>query len=270
MSIKREFAYAEGRCLSYADFGDPAGYPILAQHGLIASIDDGGLFDRLLRAEARLICVARPGYGESSPAVLDSYAGWADIVSPLIDELGLTQFDVLGTSSGAPYSYALGYRFPDKVRNIYIFSGVPALYDAEVLARWPYPPTTGMSIAELQDLAHELFFSNLAAADLAHIDIRDSTANNAFGVAQDLRLRFRPWGFSLSDVREKVYLRHSRQDGDVPFETAVRTAELLPNCELEIMETGPHFSNEALDEFIRDTIVAGSGSLHHRRQNDGS
>jgi len=40
----------------------------------------------------------------------------------------------------------------------------------------------------------------------------------------------------------------------VPFRTAVRTAELLPNCELELAETGPHFSNEVLDDFIRTTI----------------
>jgi hypothetical protein len=37
---------------------------------LIASITDHHLFDRLLAAGIRLICIARPGYGESSPYVM--------------------------------------------------------------------------------------------------------------------------------------------------------------------------------------------------------
>ncbi len=253
--MKQTVTYENGRCLSYAEYGDKAGYPILIQHGLIASIDDYELFDRLIRARAHLVCMARPGYGESTPYLMDSFAEWADIVSPLIGELGLTQFDILGMSSGAPYSYALGHKFPDKARNVYIFSGIPALYDESVLAHWPYEVARDNTIADMENLAHRLFFSNLTRDDLGKDDIRDSMMHNGFGVAQDLRLRSLPWGFSLSDVREKVYMRHSKCDESVPFNTAVRTAELLPNCELELLETGPHFSSEALDDFIRETIV---------------
>ena len=65
-------------------------------------------------------------------------AEWGEIVSILVDELKLSHFDILGMSSGAPYSYSIGYKLPDKVRNIFIFSGIPALYDDSVLAVWPY------------------------------------------------------------------------------------------------------------------------------------
>ena len=253
--MKQKVRYKDGHCLAYAEYGDQGGFPILIQHGLIASIDDYELFDRLIHARARLVCIARPGYGESSPYVMDSLAEWADIVWPLIRELGLTQFDILGMSSGAPYSYALGCRFPDRVRNLYIFSGTPALYDEVVLSAWPYEIARDKTMAEMEDLAHRLFFSNLTRDDLEKKDVRDSMMNNGFGVAQDLRLRSLPWGFALSDLREKVYMRHSQCDEAVPFKTAVRTAELLPNCELELTETGPHFSNAALDDFIRETIV---------------
>jgi len=253
--MKQQIRYKNGHILSYAEYGDRDGYPILVQHGLIASIDDHQLFDRLIRANVRLICIARPGYGGSSPYVLESFAEWADIVSHLIRELNLTQFDLLGMSSGAPYSYSIGYGFPDKVRNIYIFSGIPALYDGMVLSHWPYKPIHKKSMAELEDLAHELFFSNLTADELENSDLRDSMMNNAFGVAQDLKLRFIDWGFSLSDIQEKVYIRHSKCDDSVPFQTAARTAEILPNCELELTETGPHFSAEALDDFIQKTVM---------------
>jgi pimeloyl-ACP methyl ester carboxylesterase len=186
---------------------------------------------------------------------MNSFAEWADIVALLIQELGISQFDVLGMSSGAPYSYSIGYRFPDRVGNIFIFSGIPALYDDVVLSYWPYEIARNKSMTDMEILAHELFFSNLTEDDLKRNDIRDSLMNNAFGVAQDLKLRSMDWGFLLSDVKEKVFMRHSKSDEAVPFNTAIRTSELLPTCQLELLETGPHFSIEALDNFIEKTVV---------------
>lgn len=242
--------------LSYAEYGNKNGYPILIQHGLIASINDYSIFNRLIELEARLICIARPGYGESPPYVMHNIAEWADIVSILIDELKLSHFDILGMSSGAPYSYSLGYRFPDKVRNIYIFSGIPALYDEDVLSFWPYEMKKNSSIAEMEKLAYELFFSNLSKEDLTKNDIKDSMMNNCFGIAQDLKLRCMDWGFNLSDVKEMVYMRHSKSDNAVPFITAEMTSKLLPNCRFDIKENDVHFSDEALDDFIKNIIAA--------------
>jgi len=253
--MKQTLTYKNGLRLSYAEYGDRNGHPILVQHGLIASIDDYDLFDRLIQVRARLICISRPGYGESSPYVMNSFAEWADIVALLIQELGISQFDVLGMSSGAPYSYSIGYRFPDRVGNIFIFSGIPALYDDVVLSYWPYEIARNKSMTDMEILAHELFFSNLTEDDLKRNDIRDSLMNNAFGVAQDLKLRSMDWGFLLSDVKEKVFMRHSKSDEAVPFNTAIRTSKLLPTCQLELVETGPHFSIEALDNFIEKTVV---------------
>ncbi len=241
--------------LSYIDTGEPSGYPVLIQHGLIASIADVDLFDRLIRNHARIISIARPGYGESTPYEMRSYAAWGEIAAPLVRELGLAHFDILGMSSGAPYSYALGAFFPEKVRNIYIFSGMPALFDEKVLADWPYPPLRSQSLAELENLAQQLFFQNLSAGDLQRSDIRDSMRNHYFGVAQDLKLRFMDWGFNLSDIKARVFMRHSKTDDSVPYQTATRTTQLLPHCNLELTETGPHFSKEALDDFIERTMV---------------
>jgi len=254
--MKRSAKYTNAYSVSYAEYGAENGYPILINHGLIASIDDDHLFERLIQLGARLVCVARPGYGESSPYVMKNIAEWADIISVLVDHLNLTRFDVLGMSSGAPYSYALGYKFPDKVRNIYIFSGIPALYDDEVVAHWPYEVTKKASIAELEKLAYQLFFSSLSDEDRERSDVKDSMANNCFGIAQDLKLRSMDWGFRLADVNKNVYMQHSRSDDAVPFITALLTSKLLPNCRVEIKEHGEHFSKDALDDFIRSVIAA--------------
>jgi pimeloyl-ACP methyl ester carboxylesterase len=247
--------YKYGQTLAAAEYGDKNGFPILIQHGLIASIRDGGLFGRLMELGARLICPARPGYGESTPYEMDSLAEWGEITGTLVGELGLGEFDILGMSSGAPYSYAIGYTQPEKVRNIFILSGTPALYDELVLAHWPYPVNRTASLAEMELMAQELFFSGVREADLDRNDIRDSMRNRGFGVAQDLRLRGRDWGFRLEEVRSKVFMRHSKRDEAVPFVTAELTAKLLPNCTFVAREDDEHFSEAVLDDFIR-TVMA--------------
>ena len=246
--MKNIALYKNNYSLSYAEFGDRNGYPILIQHGLIATIDDLYLFQRLIEAGARLICMARPGYGELSPYIMKNIGEWGEIVAFLVDELKLSHFDVLGMSSGAPYSYAIGYRFPEKVRNIYILSGIPALYDGEIQSHWPYPVNKHATIAEMQKLAHELFFSNYPEEDLEKHDIKDSMMNHCFGIAQDLKIRCLDWGFRLSDVTANVYMRHSKTDNVI---TAELTAKLLPNCALEIRENDAHFSVEILDDSLK-------------------
>jgi pimeloyl-ACP methyl ester carboxylesterase len=259
--LKQTFTYKNSFHLSYVDIGDKKGYPVLIQHGLIASIDDYDLFERLIEQGVRLICVARPGYGGSDPCLLDSYAEWANIVSCLVQELHLVQFDILGLSSGAPYGYSIGYKISEKVGSIFILSGVPALYDDVVLSEWPYEPIHDLSMPAMENLARQLFFSNLSEEDLRRNDIRDSLMHHGFGVAQDLRLRFMDWGFHLSDVKRKVFMQHSKSDDSIPFRTAVRTAELLPNCHLELVESALHFSKDVLDKFIDKTMVPHMGSL---------
>lgn len=252
--MKQAVRYKDGNTLSYSEYGDRNGDPILVQHGMIASISDYHLFDQLIASGRRVICIARPGYGESSPYRMENLAEWGEIVSVLVDALKLSQFDVLGMSSGAPYSYAIGYKIPDKVRNIFIFSGIPALYDEKIIGFWPYPVQKNASMAEMEKVAREVFFSSVTKQDLSRNDIKDSIMNDCFGVAQDLRLRGMDWGFTLSEVRASVYMEHSRTDRGVPLITAEMTAKLLPNCQLELRD-GEHFSEGTLDRFIRNTIL---------------
>jgi pimeloyl-ACP methyl ester carboxylesterase len=253
--MTHKIAITNETCIAYADYGDKQGYPILIQHGLIASIDEVELFQGLLDLGTRLICMARPGYGASSPYELRNIAGWGELVSVLVDNLELPQFDILGLSSGAPYSYAAGFRFPDQVRNIFILSGIPALYDEKILSYWPYPDNKNASLAEMQALAYELFFFGLSEDELVKPALRDSMMNHCFGIAQDLQLRSMDWGFRLSEVRVPVTMQHCKADPAVPFITAELTARLLPNCKFEGKEEGAHFSYEILDDFIRTRMA---------------
>ncbi len=253
--MKESVPCLENHSIAFAQYGNRKGYPILVQHGLIASIEDGSLFQRLVELGANVVCAARPGYGDSAPVPMAQILEWADMIAPILGMFELEQFDVLGISSGAPYSYALGYRFPNRVRNIYILSGIPALYDARVVSHWQYPINKNADLEGLQQLAHELCFAKLTEQDLARRDIRDSMRYHCFGIAQDWKIRCLDWGFSLGQVTPHVSMRHSQQDGAVPFVTAEMTAGMLPNCTFAAVEGEIHFSEQLLNELIDEVIA---------------
>ncbi|WP_029905341.1 alpha/beta fold hydrolase [Prevotella sp. 10(H)] len=241
--------------LSYLEYGNPSGFPIIVQHGMIASIKDDSLFTDCLKKRARIICVARPGYGQSSPIFLDNYKEWGEIIYSLAKELSLEKFDILSSSAGSPYGYAIGITCPDLVRNIYVYSGIPALYNENVQSKWPYPIIKDISQQEAEKIAFDMFFANMPE-EMAHIPyIEDSIKNNCFGVGQELRIRFEDWGFDLSDIKAKVYMQHCKQDEIVPFETAEITARLLSDCHLNLVDEGSHFSVESYQDFIEETVV---------------
>lgn len=106
----------------------------------------------------------------------------------------------------------------------------------------------------MQKVAKEVFFSNITEDDLLREEIKDSMANDCFGIAQDLRLRCMEWGFVLPEVKSTVYMEHSKTDPDVPFVTAEMTVKMIPNSQLKVRD-GEHFSQETLDQFIRDIIL---------------
>ena len=249
-----KFAYAENSVIAYNDFGVKNGFPVLVQHGSMASIKDTGLLESLSSC-ARVICIARPGYGDSSPYILNNYLDYGTIIAKLIDELGIAKFDILSSSAGAPYGYAIARACSDKTRNIYVFSGTPALYDEEVRKKWPFSQADELTIEEAQKIAYEVFFSNFSEEDKKRDDVKDSMANNCFGEAQNLRIRFKDWGFKLSEIKSKVYMQHSKNDEVLPYIMAVRTAELLPNCELDLLEEGRHFTNDQYEAFIQKTVM---------------
>jgi len=251
--IKR-FKYNGENVLAYNDLGNGNGFPILVQHGTMASIKDTGFFDNLGQI-ARIICIARPGYGESSPYVLHNLLEYGEIIAKLVKDLGISKFDVLASSAGALYGYAIAKACSDKTRNIYVYSGTPALYDSEVQIKWPFPISREITVEDSQKIAFEVFFSHFTEQEKEQDYIKDSMANNCFGEGQNLRLRFKDWGFNLSEIKVKVYMQHSKKDEVIPYLMAERTAKLLCDCEFELLEEGGHFTVEGYESFIQNTVI---------------
>src|SRR6266496_2748375 len=94
-SAVRAIRLRDGRSLAYAEWGDPAGRPVLHFHGIPGSRferhADDGLYARL---GLRYITIDRPGYGRSDPKPGRTFLDWAADVEQLADALEIDRFHI--------------------------------------------------------------------------------------------------------------------------------------------------------------------------------
>ncbi|UNI19594.1 hypothetical protein JDV02_005774 [Purpureocillium takamizusanense] len=117
----------DGRTLGFAEYGNPAGAPILYFHGFPSSrLEAQPVASMLSHLGVRLIALDRPGFGLSSPQPGRRIIDWADDVRSFAGGNGLDRFAVLGTSGGGPYALACAYALPRKmVAGVGLFASGP-------------------------------------------------------------------------------------------------------------------------------------------------
>ncbi|KAM0745670.1 alpha/beta-hydrolase [Meredithblackwellia eburnea MCA 4105] len=109
----------QGLNVSYADVGSPTGHPVVVFLGLGCVRYLIALYDEMAEAFGlRLICLDRWGLGRTSEVSDDKrgFLEWANIVSEVVEELGLRQYSILAHSAGGPYALASSLRSPQRVR----------------------------------------------------------------------------------------------------------------------------------------------------------
>jgi pimeloyl-ACP methyl ester carboxylesterase len=105
-----------GRTLAYAEWGDPAGKPVLLLHRSPGS----RLFDPGPDATAgvRLITVDRPGYGGTDPVAEPSFSAVAGDLSALAVALGLKEVALMGWSGGGQFALASVPALADRLASL--------------------------------------------------------------------------------------------------------------------------------------------------------
>ncbi|HEV2236336.1 MAG TPA: alpha/beta hydrolase, partial [Ktedonobacterales bacterium] len=118
----------DGRWLGYAEYGDPAGLPIIALHGNPGSRLTRFPDDSVARAQgARIIAVERPGFGLSTFQSHRRLVDFAADVAALADALGVARFAVMGGSGGGPYAAACAWALPARVTRLALLSSMAPL-----------------------------------------------------------------------------------------------------------------------------------------------
>jgi len=257
-----DFALPDGRVLGWAEYGDPAGAPVVYLHGTPGS--------RLSRPAdtaldgVRLITLDRPGYGRSTSVRRPSLLGVADDIAVLMTSLGVERFGVAGFSGGAPYAVACGARFSHRLTGVVAagFTGpdreLGTIRGRERLHVWALRTVPGFGrryvtraagwYAEDPVLRHRQLLAGGKDRWMSPDEDsnREGARQGAAGLVNDwLATDIRSWGFRLRDVPCRVLVWAGRHDPGRAVPDAPLIAARLPNAEMRISEDAGHTPSPA-------------------------
>lgn len=268
----RQATLRDGRRLTYAEAGDPAGSPVVFCHGWMASRLVRHPDDDLTRSlGVRLICVDRPGMGGSDPTMDGSFPGVAGDLEQLIDQLELDRVAVVGHSGGGPFALALAHRLGPRVTAAAVASGF-APFDrpdpyrgmnprmrgfVRLLRRAPWLAgvflrgAPGRFRRDPQKAFAEQFrplcesderaLADPAARAVVLDAAVEALAAGSQGVAAEARWLFtRPWGFPPAEVGCHVDLWYGDADTLVPLDMGRHLDGVLPDSRLTVLPGEGH------------------------------
>jgi pimeloyl-ACP methyl ester carboxylesterase len=267
----RQITLQDGRALSFAEYGNPRGEPILYFHGLPGSRLDAQLTEPVAsRLGVRVIAVDRPGFGRSDFKPDRTIGEWPHDVTQLADALDLDRFAVMGVSGGGPYAAACAHKIPERLSSVGIICGMgpleaPGAKDgmtrfcrACLFVSEHVPqllrPFCALITRALGDTPHGFHLggeaSPLDRETLERAEINqilgdsfcEAVRDGARGAAWDLALLGRRWDFRLQDISTQVHLWHGELDDTVPLAMGRYQAAAIPNCEAHFYPGDGHFS----------------------------
>jgi pimeloyl-ACP methyl ester carboxylesterase len=245
--------------------------PVLFCHGLadsrLSAYQLAAVADRL---GLRICAPDRPGIGRTDPRYLHRLADWVDDAALVLDALGADTVALLGVSGGGPFAAACAAGLAGRVRSLTLISplgspgwptrGMAAGERVSLEIARQVPAFGGWFLGRLAALAQysPQLFLRLALSELPGVDrqaleqpdMRDPFLANyleAFrrgsgGVAQDLRVLTRPWGFQLSAIQVPTWIHHGDADTTVPVQHAELFAAAIPGAQLRLHPGQGHFS----------------------------
>lgn len=251
--------------------GEPAATPVLFCHGLADSrLAAHRLASAAVEAGLRVIAPDRPGVGGTSPRRLDRVVDWVEDAAEVLDTLDIGPAQLLGISGGGAFAAACAARMPDRFTGLVLVAPLgPPEWPTDGMEPWQRrslrlgvraPDFGGWVLDRMGRLARRdpgLYFRVITAhmpdADrraLREDEVRQDYLLNyveAFrqgprGVAQDLRLLTRPWGFEPREITLPTVIHHGSADTTVPLQHARWYADAIPGARLEVHPGHGHFS----------------------------
>jgi pimeloyl-ACP methyl ester carboxylesterase/DNA-binding CsgD family transcriptional regulator len=260
------------RRIAYLEMGDPNGLPVFMMHKLAGSRHLRPTDESTLQREAiRLIIPERPGNGDSDPSEAPSFRSWTKDLVALAGHLKIERFAVIGHSAGTPYALATAHALPERVLALSIVAGMPPFrtlddirdYAAEfhaALIVGKYAPLLLPSLlrivrnainknpyryiertlreaaaADKTVFGDPMFRARYAASLLAGVAWGD------LGMAREVLLLSKDWGFDLAEVKTPCVFWHGEMDRLVAVAGARRLVSELPDAELRLISQAGHY-----------------------------
>jgi len=284
----RHHVTRDGRRLAFAEYGEPAGSPVIYCHGFPGSRLEARFADHPARQLGiRLIAPDRPGFGRSDFLPGRRLADWPGDMTELADHLALPTFDVLGVSGGAPYAIACGQALDNRVGRIALVCGLGEFVNEDSsdgmnaaaaaairlqmrwprLGHWSYRHLIGPALRRHPERVFRILLGHATPADhevLSDPGVRSMVVTSfveAFrqgsrGPAHEIRLITRAWDIDPRLVDQAVSLWHGQDDRTVPIAMGRRHAALLPRVSAHYLPDEGHFSLifRHMREILRDLV----------------
>jgi esterase len=128
---KSKVLTVNGLCLHYLDWGNAGAPPVICVHGYTSSAQAFNALARHFQDRFHIIAPDVRGHGESawSPAGAYQYRDQVADLEEFVDQLGLAQFTLIGTSMGGIIAMAYAGAHPERLARLVINDIGP---DAEV------------------------------------------------------------------------------------------------------------------------------------------
>jgi pimeloyl-ACP methyl ester carboxylesterase len=233
--------------LEFAEYGDPAGVPVVFQPGTPSTCRGGAVVHAAaVRHGVRLVSVSRPGYGES-PSTPPGLASVATQVVRLADDLGLEGFGVWGLSGGGPYALAQAVVSPERVTGVVVTAG-PAPTEGE--GRDELAAEAAGMLEAFAGFDAESFLAQVPPGERFFrdhpelVDVFLDTVRRALatpdGHIRDGLSFADPWDVPLADITVPVDLVYGDADRMVPVVDGQRLAAALPHARLHLLPGAGH------------------------------
>ena len=260
----------DGRAVGVVERGDLSGKPVVLLQGTPSSRLLHHPDDSIARSlAARVITIDRPGFGLSDFHPGRTLLDWADDVAQVADLMRIEPFAVVGFSGGGPYVAACAYRIPQRLTRAMAVAGAGPVDTPEATAAMTPLRKVGMATAARApwllrpalwlrfhpgrnpERFFEEFMAGFPACDraiVAQAEMRamlvanyaEAARQGVRGIAWELRLFARPWGFRLQDITTEYHLWHGEDDASTPIAMARAVSAAIPNCRVRFFPGEGH------------------------------
>ncbi|HEY1920953.1 MAG TPA: alpha/beta hydrolase [Streptosporangiaceae bacterium] len=274
MDKTRQTATArDGRTLTFAEWGEPAGFPVFSLHGTPGCRLNRHPDNELIRSTGvRLITYDRAGYGRSDRHHGRIVADDAGDVAAIADALGIGRFAVTGGSGGGPHALAVAALLGDRVtrascvvgvapydvlgeefwagmdpQNVTEFGwalegedrltpGVVAL-DEEFRREMAAGPGAALSAFDLSEADRKVLAREDVTRMLREVSV-EQTINGVGGWVDDDLAFTKPWGFDPAQIKVPTEISYGTTDVLVPPQHGEWLAATVPGALVRLNELG--------------------------------
>jgi pimeloyl-ACP methyl ester carboxylesterase len=263
MSTDQHITLKDGRKLSFSEYGNTNGHPIVYCHGSQSSrLEMHYDMSFAINNDLYIITVDRPGHGLSDFNPKGSILNFANDVKELTEHLKIDKFSVTGMSAGSPFALGIAYSYPNNVLNVSIISGfapynseskkylskevkvmlglaktVPFLLQmllkiqAKQLAKQPKKALQGF--LKIMSTPDQDVLENESVMTIIEKMFTEAFRNGSQGVAYEIsHLLVRDWNFKLNEIQVPVKFWQGKKDNNVPYQWAELMKNKIKNATL--------------------------------------